>query len=198
MMAPAKETRLCLPDSETVIPSKRLPSAFWFIIKILWLLQHETVVQERKCFKCSVRKLNSDRGGRTVINERRRVSSKRGSVEVVDSVLLSYHSDDHEHILNEEMTPILLSMPLNQESGDCCEVCDSLWWDYHGQVIRYTDSDIGEYRSNINYKPNMSTSSCPYFRNALFFHLWKVRTILANELLLKGRWTESQRSSGYQ
>lgn len=106
------------------VKSKRWPRMFWFLLRILGLFYHRSVVLERKCFSCSV------------IQERR--SCKEGQFHGVNTELDFYIS------AYEADSPVTYEHKKKTAQGENeCAVCQSLWWNCNGNPYKYTERDIG-------------------------------------------------------
>ncbi|XP_071814186.1 uncharacterized protein [Apostichopus japonicus] len=162
-MATTKYNSICISTEKVTPSAKKFPVAFWLIVKGLWLFHYKSVVQDRKCFKCSVHKLMRNRKERL-----RPDGPPRTKVEVIDSLLLSYDRNNDKWFRKEEAKSNLF---VNIQDGDCevCEVCDTEWWDYFGRTCRYTEEDIGVTRWNHKGSGLLSMGMITIFLSASFY-----------------------------
>ncbi|XP_071848172.1 uncharacterized protein [Apostichopus japonicus] len=104
---------------------KKWSVLLWIILKILWLPHPNPVEANRKCLKCRLRAGFSPRQQFTLPTGGRANNSSR-------------HPEPPTHS-EDETQPLLGS----QEENVKCDVCDTLWWNYYGETVKYNDIDIG-------------------------------------------------------
>lgn len=105
------------------VNKRKWPASFWFILKVLGLFYHKSLVTERKCFRCQVRRITKN------------ISlGKMSETEVyLDPLNLSYELNSTKIARSED----------DHTSLRKCEVCETLWWNSKRIPKRYTDREIG-------------------------------------------------------
>lgn len=102
-------------------PKKKWPCLFWFMMRVLALFYHKSVVNERKCFSCCIREVSDSKRGEKV----------NWMDASVDFYLLAYESDSSRESM------------VQYNGEEDCDVCKSLWWNCYRMPEKYTEDDIG-------------------------------------------------------
>ncbi|XP_071825041.1 uncharacterized protein [Apostichopus japonicus] len=133
-LIPASEERYLIANDST--KREKWPVSFWIILKILGMTDSKVVDDTWKCLKCRVCGLRANK--RDTFHNRTQLDNsnvRNNSVTCND---------------NDETQPLLNQQDKNEE----CDVCDTLWWDFHRQTVKYNERDIGakvwcHYRSGV-------------------------------------------------
>ncbi|XP_071829737.1 uncharacterized protein [Apostichopus japonicus] len=121
------ENDLSQADERILLHSgrKKWSVLFWIILKILWLPHPNPVEAKRQCLKCRLRAGFSSRQQVTLPSGGRTVNSSRHPEPS------TYHENENQPLLS------------SQKEKEQCDVCDTLWWNYHGKTVKYNEIDIG-------------------------------------------------------
>ncbi|PIK52593.1 hypothetical protein BSL78_10535 [Apostichopus japonicus] len=115
---PASEERCLIANDST--KREKWPVSFWIILKILGMTDSKVVDDTRKCLKCRVRGLR--------VNKR---DTFHNRIQLDNSNVTCHDNDETQPLLNQ----------LNKNKE--CDVCDTLWWDFYGQTVKYNERGIG-------------------------------------------------------
>lgn len=112
-------------------PNRRWPTIFWIILKLLAVFYHHDILIKRRCFKCKVR--DSAFCGDT------RKIQRKGTFAA--SLALAYEG----HSIRKEQDEVDY-FPLESDSEEICDLCETEWWNYSRQIYKYTGKEIGKIR----------------------------------------------------
>ncbi|PIK46965.1 hypothetical protein BSL78_16159 [Apostichopus japonicus] len=109
---------------------KSWPVMFWILMRALALFYHRSVVTERKCLSCHVGKMTSARHA---------AKRMHGMDTPLDFYILAYESSSSAaESGSDEMNHFM-----QEQDGESCDVCQTLWWTCYRDPVKYTEGDLG-------------------------------------------------------
>lgn len=110
------------------------PPIVWFAMKISGIFYHQQIVRQRRCLSCDMehfakqQKIKSDD-----TNALRPID-----VDITYNLTSQYESNFSYKSARE------LGNDKRSQDDDTCDACKTCWWNKDGNVVRYTESSIGE------------------------------------------------------
>lgn len=116
-------------DMQTLMyrKTKKWPNLFWFLMRVLGLFYHRTIVCDRKCYSCHVQDVSD-----LLLKKR-----MNGMDADLNFYVLAYESSSND------ATDEIISTELQVQDRNRCSTCQTLWWNCFGIPSQYTDRDIG-------------------------------------------------------